>query len=96
MDIPQYAIASKTTLLEISINPIPFQSRTSRGMLSLLSRALVAARSLLGAVEIAAALRALLQKQTPPVKDDQIGALDFHEDWRFHVETHSIRLPGAR
>jgi hypothetical protein len=79
MDSPQYAIASTTTLLKISINPIPFQSRTSRGTVSPLPRALISAWLILGAIEITAALRALLQEQMLSIKDDRLSALDFRE-----------------
>jgi hypothetical protein len=72
------------------------QRCSSRRPLSPLPRALVAARLPLGAVEIAAALRALLQEQMLAVKDDGLGALDFHEDWGFHMETHSIRSPRCK
>jgi hypothetical protein len=50
---------------------------------------------LLNTVEIAAALRALSQEQMLAVKDDRFSALDFHEDWRFHIETHSILSLGG-
>jgi hypothetical protein len=42
---------------------------------------------LLGTIEFAAALRALLQEQMLAVKNDGLGMLDFDEDWRFHMET---------
>jgi hypothetical protein len=90
------ALSSDDTPLPRACNGAPFYFRTSRGGLYFLSRALIAARLLLGAVEIGAALRALLQEQMLPAKDNRFGALDFHEDWGFHIETHSIRSPGAR
>jgi hypothetical protein len=89
------ALSNDHTPLQRARNGAPFHFRTSRGTLSSVARALVAARLLLGAVEIAAALRALLQEQMLPAKDNRFGALDFHEDWGFHIETHSIRSPGG-
>jgi len=81
------ALSNDHTPLPRACNGAPFHSRISRGALSSLARALVAARLPLGAVEIAAALRALFQEQMVAVKGDGLGALHFHEDWGFHRET---------
>jgi hypothetical protein len=81
------ALSNDHTRLPRACTGAPFLFRTSRGALFSLARALVAARLPLGAVEIAAALRALFQEQMMAVKDDGLGALDFHEEWGFHVET---------
>jgi hypothetical protein len=75
---------------------IRFGTPASRGTLSLLSCALVAARLPLGAVEVESAFLALFQEQLLAVKNEGLGALDFHQDWRFHMEAHSIRFRGAR
>jgi hypothetical protein len=89
------ALSNDHTPLQRARNGAPFHFRTSRGTLSSVARALVAARLLLNAVEIGAALRALLQEQMLLAKDSRFGALDFHEDWGFHIETHSYGSPGG-
>ena len=80
-------MSNDRTPLPRACNRATFHSGTLRGTLSLLCRALVAARLPLGDVEIAAALRALFQEQMLAVKDHGLGALNFHEDWGFHMET---------
>jgi hypothetical protein len=52
----------------------------SRGTLFPFSQALVTARLLLNAVEVAATFLALFQEQVLPVKYDRLGALHFCED----------------
>jgi hypothetical protein len=62
------------------------RARHSRCTLSPLSGELATACLLFCAIEIAAALRALLQEQMLAVKDDGLGTLDFREDWGFQIE----------